>query len=304
MKKGRVLCLVLCIVFAFSVMLTACTPKTEPTPTPTATPTTAPTPGVTPEPTELAKPDRIEITKVFYFGDSTEHLVYKREYMEWFTQKYGIQLVVNYPSRANFIEVINLSAMSGDLKGLVVMFSVPELFTWANEGLIYPLTDMLKDNEVWNTVIPEFWKEDVTYQGEIWAIPSGSDNRPSYFARHIRGDWLDTLGLQVPDTIDQFYEAIYKMTFNDPNQSGSNDTIGMTARTSWLMGDIYMTFDARVNHLNDPMPSYNPNTELWEDPVIKPEMVEALTWVKKGVDEGIIFPEMYTTGASTIRGQM
>ncbi|MFO7637430.1 MAG: extracellular solute-binding protein [Clostridia bacterium] len=287
-------------------MLTACTPKTEPTPAPTEAPTATPTPGTTPDPgpTEVGKPDRIEITKVFYFGDSTENLIEKRDFMNWFTEEYGIKLVVNYPSRANYIEVINLSAMSGDLKGLVQMFSVTDLFQWANEGLLLPVTDLMAGNEVWETMIPEWWKETYSMAGEVWGLPNGTTNKPSWFARHIRGDWLDNLGLSKPDTIDELYEAIYKFTYNDPNKSGANDTIGMTSRNTWLMGDIFMAFDARLNYENGPLPNYNPNTELWEDPLLKPEMVDAITWLNKLYAEGALDPEVYSASSSEVRGRI
>jgi putative aldouronate transport system substrate-binding protein len=301
MKKARVLCFVLCIVFAFSVMLTACTKPVETTPTPTpAVSTAAPTPAA---PTEVPKPKEIHLTKTFYFGDSTEYLTEKKAFADWLTDRYGIKFVMHYPARNNYLEVINLAAVSGDLIGLVQLFSAQDCNQWAKEGLLLPLTEYLKDNEVWATV-PQEWKETYTFDGELWGIAQGGDHVPTYFARAIRGDWLANLGLKLPETIDDFYQAAYQFTFNDPDQNGLNDTIGFTSRNTWLMQDFFFAFDARVNHVGSAQPIYHPNKEIWEDSVIKPEMAECLAWLKRCYDEGIMDPETFTASSNVIRDRV
>ena len=43
-----------------------------------------------------------------------------------------------------------------------------------------------------------------------------------------RKDWLDSLGMDTPETIDDFYEMLYKFTYNDPDNNQKDDTYGMT----------------------------------------------------------------------------
>ncbi len=45
----------------------------------------------------------------------------------------------------------------------------------------------------------------------------------------IRKDWLDNLGLEVPTTLDEFYDVLYAFTYNDPDGNGRNDTYGYGA---------------------------------------------------------------------------
>ena len=157
-----------------------------------------------------------------------QNLDYKDAWPEIVTEHYGVPVSMTHPARNNYMEVIQLAAMSGDLHGLVEIFGGSYLQEWQAEDLLYPLTDFLADNEVWNTVIPESWKETNTIGGEIWAIPTGDDGNASWFTRAIRGDWLDKFGLSKPYTIDEFYEASYKFTYNDPDGNGQDDTVGFT----------------------------------------------------------------------------
>lgn len=43
----------------------------------------------------------------------------------------------------------------------------------------------------------------------------------------IRNDWLDNLGLEMPETIDEFHEILRAFTFDDPDENGVDDTYGL-----------------------------------------------------------------------------
>ncbi len=307
MKKTKILCLVITIVFALSAMLTACgTSTVEETPTPTATvaPTATPVESEEPVSTEVAKPDEIDITKVYYFGDSLDNTDQKVNYEVWMTEEYGIDFEMHYPARNSYVEVINLAVASGDLDGIVALFTPQIVREWKAEGLIYPLTDFLADNEVYNTTYPEVWKETYSFEGELWALAAGGDGVPAMFARSIRGDWLDTFGLARPETVWELYEASKMFTFNDPDGNGIDDTFGMTSRNMWLMQDIFQAFDARMNHVADAVPIWNPNTNVWEDSMIKPEMVECLTLLAQMASENVMDPESFVHSSTVAKNKV
>lgn len=291
----KLISLVVVILFVTASLLVACGDAGDDPVATTAATTEANTPVV-----EVAKPAVIEITKTYYFGDSTDYVDQKEEYMTFFEEHYGVKLKVNYPARNNYIEVINLSIISGDLSGIVQLFGATELKQWVDDGVVYPLTEYLKDNEVFQS-LPETWKEKYTYEGQLWAIPQGSDELPSYFSRSIRGDWLDALNLDVPTTVQELYNASYQFTYNDPDGNGLDDTFGMTSRTTWLMQDLFQAFDCRLNHQGDAVATWNPNTNTWEDPMIKPEMVEALTFLNKMTDEKVMDAEIFVHSSSVAK---
>lgn len=55
----------------------------------------------------------------------------------------------------------------------------------------------------------------------------------------FRQDWLDNIGLEKPETIDDFYNMLDAFTNDDPDGNGENDTYGM-AMSKW-QGPFYIT---------------------------------------------------------------
>ena len=53
----------------------------------------------------------------------------------------------------------------------------------------------------------------------------------------IRTDWLKNLGMEMPTTIDELHDILYAFTYNDPDQNGANDTIGVSMSDSELKND-------------------------------------------------------------------
>ncbi|SDY93554.1 putative aldouronate transport system substrate-binding protein [Evansella caseinilytica] len=51
-----------------------------------------------------------------------------------------------------------------------------------------------------------------------------------------RKDWADNLGLEAPTTTEEVFEMARAFTEDDPNQSGKDDTIGLTDRNDLIYG--------------------------------------------------------------------
>ncbi len=291
MKKTKLLALVLCVLLVCTMVFTACDNKPG---------------GKDPvDPGKLVdKPDRLDITCLAYFGDTTENLDMKEEFRNYVSEKYGIEFYIHSPARDTYIETINLQLVSKDLVGMVGLFTGYEMIAWAQEGVIYALDEFLDGNETWINIIPEDWKEIYTWDGQVWGIPRGDDGHPSWFIRTMRGDWLENLGLEKPETIDAFYEVSKAFTFNDPNKTGQNDTWGFCSRTMWLMQDMFHAHNSRTNHVGDLVPLWNANDNIWEDSVIKPQMVDAVTFLRKCYTEGLVHPELFTMSAADVRALM
>ena len=76
--------------------------------------------------------------------------------------------------------------------------------------------------------------EAASYNGKLIAIPmvdSSIDGAPLLW---IRKDWLDNLGLEVPETLEDLYKVMYAFTYNDPDLDGANDTTGIALHKSFL----------------------------------------------------------------------
>ena len=52
----------------------------------------------------------------------------------------------------------------------------------------------------------------------------------------IRKDWLDRLGLEPPETLEELYEVLHAFTYDDPDGNGVQDTFGLTDRNDLVYG--------------------------------------------------------------------
>lgn len=133
-----------------------------------------------------------------------------------------------------------------------------------------------------------------TQDGKIIAIPFRSPTKTAYF---IRQDWLDKLKLNIPVTIDDFYNVTKAFAKNDPDGNGKNDTYGYSASNQWdsivyffnpiqaafckyLGSNAAVTFDVDEQKLK-----YNPFEKDYED---------YLAFLAKSYSEKIIDQVIFT----------
>src|SRR5699024_8047840 len=121
------------------------------------------------------------------------------------------------------------------------------------------------------------------------------------FTRTVRKDWLDNLGMEVPTNLDELYEMAYAFTYDDPDGNGVDDTYGLTASGTWNLQDIFQAFGARLDSSGSGSIAYDPIENCWVDSMLKPEMVDCLTYLNKMYEEGLLDPELFTNSGSNMR---
>ncbi|MFC5702625.1 extracellular solute-binding protein [Cohnella faecalis] len=94
---------------------------------------------------------------------------------------------------------------------------------------------------------PDVWKT-VTLNGQRWGLPQISDGKLGDPILWIRQDWLDTLDLKAPTTIDELEKVMDAFTHGDPDRNGIDDTVGIAVAgqntlNGW-MGDVSFLFGA------------------------------------------------------------
>ncbi|MBN1623439.1 MAG: extracellular solute-binding protein [Clostridia bacterium] len=239
-------------------------------------------------------PDAINLVECQFYGDYQDNPDWKEIWPRVIEEHYGININIVYPPISKYMDTIAAAASSGELTGIVEIFGGPYVEEWKEKELIYPLKEYLAGNEIWNTLIPEYWKDLYTIEDDIWAIPSGDDGMIIWKARFMRGDWLDKFGIGKPYTIDEFYQASYNFTYGDPEGNGRDDTVGFTSAGLSNLHDIFQAYDARLSTNAGSTLTWNPNTDIWEDSMIKPEMVECLEFLRECYSERILDQECFT----------
>ncbi len=181
---------------------------------------------------------------------------------------------------------VSLMLASGD--------KMPDLFQVTDLGI---MDSMVEDNialpmnelmEKYGTNLMNSIKEDYhavfERNGKIYGIQNR--NNPHAFVTQIRKDWLDTLELDIPVTLGEFYETARAFTFNDPDRNGEDDTYGIGAWNN-LWSTVGLWFGA-----------YGAQPDCWyeeEGQIVlgetKPEVKDALRFMNKVYTEGLMHPE-------------
>ena len=121
------------------------------------------------------------------------------------------------------------------------------------------------------------------------AEPDGSFYElPSYYglwphAWYIRGDWLDDLGIEKPDTLNETYEALKRFVREDPD---GKKNIGFTTGGVWWFGHVYAGFTGAMD--------WAVRDGKFVDVWTLPEQREAVEFMAKLNSEGLLDKDIFT----------
>jgi putative aldouronate transport system substrate-binding protein len=161
-------------------------------------------------------------------GDNLEDNPYTRYIFE----KTGIRLVpTGYPNKlGDFKTKLAVEIASGAQIDLIKFNSLQQ--DWLDSGTSIQINDILEKYKsitpnLQNNITPEGW-EGVSKKGAIYGLPArhGLGN-PNISGVFIRKDWLDKVGLPLPQTTDDITKILQAFTNDDPDGNGKKDTYGM-----------------------------------------------------------------------------
>lgn len=189
-------------------------------------------------------------------------------------------LDMNWVPATNYDEQFNIALASGDLPHIMLAETRgPSFINAARDGAFWDLTDYLDDYE-YLSQMNELVKNNSSIDGRIYGIYRSRDLGRQGIV--IRKDWLENLGLDIPETIDDFYNVLQAFTFDDPNGTGEQDTVGMVASSRQETWDVMQTWFGAPNKWG-----YDENEELQPD-FLTDEYREALQFFRKIYEEGLV----------------
>jgi putative aldouronate transport system substrate-binding protein len=164
----------------------------------------------------------------------------------------------------------------------------------AKNGALADLTDLLPEKapNVWNAIPQEVWNvvkaNDPTGKGRIYYIPGVLNYGRT--GGLIRQDWLDTLGLAMPTTQDEYVKVLEAFRDKDPNGNGQKDEIptGGREQAAW-MDHLFAMYGVAMNGGGQPDWDIS-NGELTYS-AVTPNMKAALEFIAKLYKEGLIDKE-------------
>ena len=238
------------------------------------------------EPVEV----RIATQQATYFGEVSE-----LTFTKWYAEKTGVTVKWETVPQASVSETVSLMMANPDSLPDAMMgldFSTSDLVRYGSQGIFVPLQDYIAEKGKYTKAAytDQYLKEKTAPDGNIYALPGVNACYHCMYAgkAYINQTWLDNLGLEYPNTTDEFYEVLKAFKEQDANNNGDpNDEIPMFgASTGWntkvydhLMGAFVYNDHGRRLALEDGKITFVANTEAWK---------QGLLYIRKLFDEEFI----------------
>lgn len=140
-----------------------------------------------------------------------------------------------------------------------------------------------------NEYVPAAWIYS-RRDGANWGVPNFNHSHDNNQIAVYRKDWLDKFELDVPKTLDEMHDALYKFSNEDPDGNGKKDTFGIS-----VQAQHYHLYFSEIFGAYGVMPF--DWTEVDGKIIyggLLPETKEALKTLATWYSEGIVHPDFIT----------
>jgi putative aldouronate transport system substrate-binding protein len=243
-----------------------------------------------------------------FFARKTQNILDLRtnEFTKYYEEKTNVHIEWELVPDNAYQEKKKLALASGDYPDVLFGVAVsPEeqLQYGAEAGILIPLNNLIDkyglefkkmSNEV-DYIRPAVTSPD----GNIYALPQVNECYHCMTSQKlwINRFWLENLGLDMPETTEEFYQTLKAFKENDPNGNGVQDEIALSgATTSWRTNlDGYLMNAFTYNDSQDPNGRLmiDENGTVWA-PYVTEEWRDGLRWINKLYNEGLIDPAGFT----------
>lgn len=220
----------------------------------------------------------------------------------------GINLEFIELSTSDTATQVNALMNGNDLPDVIWSYNLPYdmLCSYADAGLIVPLDEQFEKygKNVYDVIIADLGPTTLSYMsydGHIYAVPSGGSAVTDMYTTYnnmLQTDFLEALGMEHPETLEDLYNYLVGVRDNDVNGNGDpNDEIPMTtwADRNYVFKMVSMAYqytdEKTYLKMNDGTVSFIATNDLFK---------EAIEFVKKLVDEKLLDPASYTQDQSVV----
>lgn len=206
---------------------------------------------------------------------------------DWINEEFGKSNNINVEfqgiPRNQEVEKINMLMASRNAPDILLTYDKAVFFNYAKNGGLAELSSLIDNTENLKDFMGDRWKY-TTYDGEIYGIPTKVVSDGAYCS-YIRKDWLDKLGLDVPETTEELYAALKEIKEKDPGNVGEQLVPFLLSATSFSEEYWQQNTLGLVMSFVEPM-----SEEDWYTlPQIKyPGFKEGVKYLNKLYREGIL----------------
>ncbi len=258
--------------------------------------------------------EKIELT-VFYPSDTTKMKYDNNSVTKWLEDQTNIHINFVDATVENATDKRNLLLSTGDypdvfLNGWVYGFTPEDINKYGvDQKILIPLTEYI---DKWGVNVrkvfekyPGIEKDMTMSDGNIYAMSlpqqpfHGMEKAGKLF---INTTWLDTLGLAMPKTTDEFKTVLQAFKDKDPNQNGKQDEVPMSGCVTWN-GYPEMMLINSFAYYTPGNPLYY-NDGKWEMQIYQSEFKEGVRYVAELVKLGLIDKASWTQSSDQLKAQV
>ena len=215
--------------------------------------------------------------------------------LNYWNEKYGVEFEVRNVDRNNHFEVLDLMFAAGDVPDQIFCKWQPAYRQYVAQGVLAEVPENVIKKyapDAYRLIMemePNSFKY-ISVDGKTYGLPRHF-NFNSVYRRALvwRGDWLSNVGIgKTPDTLEEYEDAFYKFTRNDPDGNGVDDTYGLSFSglecvfgAFGYMNEKWQTRDGKLVYCS-----------------VQPEVKQALSLMHKWYEDGVLDPN-FAEGENT-----
>lgn len=231
----------------------------------------------------------------------------QNEFTKYYEELTGVKVEWEVLSEAEGRQTLNLMLASGNYPDIIMGFwdtTPAQLQTYGQQGVYLRLNDLIEEHgpdikKIYDQY-PEAWDVSADTEGDIYGLTEVNDCFHCSMANKLwlYKPWLDKLGLEVPTTLEAYYEVLKAFKTQDPNGNGKADEIPLTTAVDAWVGALDPYFMSPF--------IVNPDTRLIlnegsvQVTFSTPEWREGLLYLKRLHDEGLLDPNSFTQDAEQL----
>ncbi|MCH4886184.1 extracellular solute-binding protein [Acidaminobacter sp. JC074] len=192
-------------------------------------------------------------------------------------------------------QAFNLMVSSGNLPDIISYMQIEDMEKLGRDGGLLELTDLIDQHapniKAYFAANPDKEKLATSVDGKMYVIPKFMAGEPSlgYF---VRQDWLDNLGLEQPQNLEELEAVLTAFKEQDPNGNGQADEVPFFQRKNTELSNVSWLLSLWGSSLRYYM---DDDGELKFAPM-EDDFVNAIKELKRWYDKGLIDQEIFTRG--------
>lgn len=249
-------------------------------------------------------PEREHLSLKWYVGADANAVLPKGDddfVRKAIEEKFNVALEMHYdPFTDESKQKLNLMIASNSAPDLF-MRPGADAIELAQSGVLRELTEVLTPEKLpnlYNWLTPEQVKGFQLAGFDEWYRAPVPDISTAYYSYFIRKDWLDRLGLDIPDTYEKLTAVMKAFTENDPDGNGKHDTYGFSINGNGTMVNYgfpqFRKYGLFSTYIIDP------ETRHFRSQFTDPDVAKVLDDIREWINNGYVDPDWFMSTADDV----